>query len=1332
MIELRSNFTYKGLLPQAFFITCDRENIIIKIGGGLPEFFIEKPLQEIFNGLANLPESINANVPCCPVKISMNAGEGPVKNYNGILKGDFGKEGNLLGYEISATLIKEKEINTIAKKLLNVLVDNAQDFIAIYSLKDNKLLFANNSIFQYLGYQFPNEKSLWHYADTFVHPDDLPKINTILKELRERSEEKWETTFRAYHMSGEMKWFQINVALIEKEHLQANHFICIIKEVTEVKNQEVYTQSEAFIHKILQRHVNAEVFILSADKEVQAHIVKHERSVLDEGVYAKEYLIGSEVPYEVIEIVLIGLEKAVNGDFFNETLLLQVEKYTINIAPIISFGNIENIVLVLTIEEDYQHNKHVDSLNKNFDQAKKDLFQLKHQNDVLKEQIERLRISLDVQRSFFIKYNVEGEIIYVNKTFSDFLKARPNEIISGHKKPEIVIDDLLKFNSAMSELRAFPHKSVKIDYRIIVDGKIYFTNWELYSLADTRKNVNEFIASGMDITQQMSHQGRIQESEERFRLISNATNEAIWDWNILTNVSWWNITMYEFLGFSQKTEADINTFLKAVHPEDREMIQNKINDALSTKKTHWSGEFRAWVRDKQIYRYFYNRAYLNYNQDNIPERMLGSLMDITERKNTELRFKALNERFQLAVKAGKTGIWQYVIGEDSFVFDHNLITLYVSEGKSTDYISSMSLNQEDSIFFKEDNHSEENNQKETASTEPLEELLGKKIFNSFRKALLNYLQKADFTQPFEFIQRRTKNKKNRIWILSRATIVLDEDGNPLHFVGTDTDITAQKNAEEKMRLAKQETDDAMRTQENFFSLISHEIRSPLTGIIGMNDVLLKQLPRSDQEPYLEAMKFSADNLLVLINDLLDFSKIRAGKLEFEENDFDLHLLLKNTYLNYKTQTKDKNIAFEMIKGKALPKFIKGDRTRLSQILNNLLSNAIKFTSEGSVTLNIEIENETDSDVSLYFKVTDTGIGIPLNKQQKIFKPFEQASKDTSRKYGGTGLGLSIVKNLVELQGGTLNFESTQGEGTIFKILLHYKKETNNKDENGIASIDKDLSHIRDFAGLNVLYIDDVPTNQLVMKGFATRWGIALDAASDGYEGLHKIQRGVYELVLMDLQMPGIDGYETTRRIRAFADNYYKKIPVIALTADVSNLKMETINEAGLTDYLAKPINFDKLYNLLKKHQITPKTKEKIALKQPVITNLPANLSITLETEIDFTGPDLLFIQDVDGYSEFLDKSIIEIKINRKKLVDAVLEHDINIFSKAHHKVAGMLKFLKLDEVEIYLSEVKESLNTQNKFGKEKQLEVVNKIDRYFSNTLNGFKEKINGIKKMVK
>ena len=384
--------------------------------------------------------------------------------------------------------------------------------------------------------------------------------------------------------------------------------------------------------------------------------------------------------------------------------------------------------------------------------------------------------------------------------------------------------------------------------------------------------------------------------------------------------------------------------------------------------------------------------------------------------------------------------------------------------------------------------------------------------------------------------------------------------------------------EQEIIRARRQAEKASLAKAEFLSTMSHEIRTPMNAVIGITHLLLQDDPKPDQLENLNALRFSGENLLALINDILDFSKIEAGKIEFEDTDFDLRQLVTGLTQSFGFKAKEKGIDFQISQSEGLPDNLVGDPTRLSQILNNLLSNAIKFTDEGSVTLNITEKNRDQQHIELHFEVKDTGIGIPEDKQQAIFESFSQASTDTNRKFGGTGLGLAITKKLLELHDSSIQLESHPGKGTNFFFTLRLKLGSTTAQKTNHA-FQPHHSDFESLEGYKILLVEDNAMNVIVARQFLNRWKLDFDHAENGEEAVNKVVNGNYHLVLMDLQMPVMDGYDATLLIRQTHAN----LPIIALTASAMLEIQEKVYEVGMNDFVTKPFNPRELYQKISRY-----------------------------------------------------------------------------------------------------------------------------------------------------
>ena len=489
-----------------------------------------------------------------------------------------------------------------------------------------------------------------------------------------------------------------------------------------------------------------------------------------------------------------------------------------------------------------------------------------------------------------------------------------------------------------------------------------------------------------------------------------------------------------------------------------------------------------------------------------------------------------------------------------------------------------------------------------------EKLIGTDFFDYFtepqkaREVYQKVFEKG-FVADSPLILRHKNDKLTDV--LFNGSVYKDEKGNVLGVVIVARDVTDQKRIETELieakvfaelatliaEEAKSKAEDAMKAKQQFLSNMSHEIRTPMNAIIGFTKVLIKTHLTDKQNEYFNAIKVSGDALIVLIDDILDLAKVDSGKMTFEQTPFKIATSLSAMLHLFETKIQDKNLQLFKNYDSKIPEVLVGDPVRLHQIILNLVSNALKFTIKGEITVSVDLVHEDNEIVIIQFAVTDTGIGIAAEKIPTVFENFQQATNGTSRLYGGTGLGLAIVKQLVETQGGNIQVESKIDQGSTFSFTLPFRKtKAKAKSEKVITQLNSEIKNIK------VLVVEDIALNQLLMKTLLDDFKFERDIAENGKIAIELFQKNSYDIILMDLQMPIMNGFEATDYIR---NTLKSNIPIIALTADVTTIDLAKCKTVGMNDYISKPVDekilYSKIVGLVKKSNLE-KTEEFIAIE----------------------------------------------------------------------------------------------------------------------------------------
>ncbi len=541
-----------------------------------------------------------------------------------------------------------------------------------------------------------------------------------------------------------------------------------------------------------------------------------------------------------------------------------------------------------------------------------------------------------------------------------------------------------------------------------------------------------------------------------------------------------------------------------------------------------------------------------YDSDGVFSGAIGIYKDISEKKELSRRLQRHEERYRLALEGGRFGVWDFDIRTNN-LFHYNDWEKIL--GYEADEI---------------ENH--------------LDDWLKLVHPEDLPNVVCKYGKHLEGEEYIVEYRIRCKNEEYK-WIRSKGRISeWGDEGNPIRMVGTNEDITKEKRIQEELKekykqleLLKREAEKANKAKSQFLANMSHEIRTPMNGVIATIPLLQLTDLTEEQRKYVQMLKNSADTLLAIINDLLDISKLESGKIELNPEPFNLKETLSSIYEDLLVAGNSKGLEIGYYLDPNIDFHIIGDELKLRIILTNLINNAVKFTDKGSISFRIKLIASDVKRETIEFCVKDTGIGIEESYQEKIFDNFSQGDLSSRKKYVGTGLGLAIVKRLAALMGGHISFKSKVGEGSTFYFTCTFEKA--NRRADGLKEKDVVEQKIRPIPDKVILCVEDNLINQEIMENIITKKGYKYIAAYDGNEALEKLKDNQIALILMDIQMPGRNGYEITKMIRNM-DDPIKDVPIIGITAYTIYEDREKCIQAGMNDYISKPLDIGEFYKML--------------------------------------------------------------------------------------------------------------------------------------------------------
>jgi len=692
---------------------------------------------------------------------------------------------------------------------------------------------------------------------------------------------------------------------------------------------------------------------------------------------------------------------------------------------------------------------------------------------------------------------------------------------------------------ASNPLTEFEHRLItpkgNIKYIKVVSG---------YPVKDDKGKVIKVAGIVQDITESKMANRTIRISQAELMEVQAIAKVGGWRWDVKVNDLEWSDEIYHIYDLEKdevKNENHFKLLLAFVHPDDKAMVSSLFKD--HTKLNRLFLEYRI-ITGKGNLKYISIIIGKTLKKDGVIRKIIGTIQDLTERRKIEIDFERAENKYKNVLE--------------------------------TINLAAVTLNKQGDIIFCNKHLADivGYDKGELIGLNWIDTFVPDNLTGQFRAWLESNSFYTQHTSPII-----CKNGKQRV-INWKNTVTHDEFGNIAETTSIGEDITDIKKAREALIIAKENAEKSSRFKSEFLSIMSHEIRTPMNAVIGTTNLLLQDDPAPRQLEYLHTLQFSSNNLLELINDILDYNKIEAGKLELYKLQFNIQKLAQNILQSFATKAEDNGSKLELSFDKNIPSNLIGDQLRLGQILNNLLSNAVKFTTNGTVFLRLESQQVKQDKISIKFSIADTGIGIAPENLDKIFDPFTQEYSSTASDYGGTGLGLAITKRLVELHGSTIHLSSKPGEGTEFSFTITFEKaevsEPSETSTPATTSAAQQKNEEMSIKGMNILLVDDNKMNLLIASKFLKNWNVKVAQASDGKMAVEMAMAHNFDLILMDLQMPIMDGFEAAALIK----QTQPEIPIIALSADAMPETSAKAARYGMDDYLTKPFVPEVLFEKL--------------------------------------------------------------------------------------------------------------------------------------------------------
>ena len=876
--------------------------------------------------------------------------------------------------------------------------------------------------------------------------------------------------------------------------------------------------------------------------------------------------------------------------------------------------------------------------------------------DITKQKLNANQLNkfFDISVDYFCVANENGFFEKVSPVYTKELGYSEEELLSQTFYNFIHEEDIEPAQKAMEKLmQGFSNTNLEIRFRC-KNGEYKLLSWN----SATDQDTGLFFATARDITDSK----KIDEENRRLSWVAKGTNNIVIITDKDRKMQWGNQAFETSTGYSlDEVIGKIPGHFLQYEGSDPKTIDT-IREALKNNITY-QGEIKNKSKHGREYWIDLNINPI-FNENNEVINYIAIETDITEKKRKDLSIRnLLDTQNSIFNGVGHAVMFINANGTVQVINKAGLNLVGYTMEEIVGKMSALNFHDADELLKRSLDLTVE---------------LGKKIEPDFNTLIAKTTPEYNNMDANEWTYISKSGKRTPVWM--SITCIKNTDGVILGYFSAAEDYTIKKQAESDLINAKNLAEQAVYAKDSFLANMSHEIRTPLNAIIGFTELLVQRNLDAVQAEYVENIQTAGDNLLLLINDILDLSKIDSGQLVIDAHPFNIKSTLNHVYNLLRVKADQKGLDFVLFLDARIPEFVVGDKGRLNQILMNLAGNAVKFTETGEVSISVKKTAETDTTVTLKFSITDSGIGIPESKISAIFERFVQAEDSTTRKFGGSGLGLSIVKQLVELQNGQLSVKSKLNEGSEFYFSLEFTKSENP----AISKPTNQKLSLQPLEKLSVLLCEDNDMNKRLAKVVIENFGFKLDIASNGQEGIDLLRKNKYDLILMDLQMPVKDGYQTTTYIRK---ELKMDIPIIAMTAHSLVGEQQKCFDLGMNGYVAKPF---KQAELLDKIQFVTKMNFEEELGKPVAENIPSKVTVTKEI-------DLSYLNEILGDDEKLKMEIIELFIQNVPndadlLENAIVNKDVIEIKKMAHHMKSSLAMFKLDDEVAFLEQTERNAN----------------------------------------